>query len=117
MSITCTKFKSFSKGSLIGFANFYLSKSGLEVNGCSVFQKNGHRWIIMPNREYKDRDTGEIKFSPVVKYKDPKLSKLFSKHGVLAIEKWCHEKPSEKQHSNKRQKHELHERADLYGKW
>jgi ribulose-5-phosphate 4-epimerase/fuculose-1-phosphate aldolase len=30
-------------------------------------------------------------------------------------EKWFHEKPSE--HSNKRQKHELHERAKMYGKW
>jgi L-fuculose-phosphate aldolase len=28
-------------------------------------------------------------------------------------EKWFHEKPN----SNKRQKHELHERAELYGKW
>ena len=30
-------------------------------------------------------------------------------------EKWFHEKPSEQ--SNKRQKHELHERAEMYGKW
>ena len=90
MSIECIKFQSVNKGSFVGYADFYIPKTGLEIYGCQLFQKDGKRWINMPAREYTN-EQGEKKYAPYVRYREPNHKELFSEYALKAIEKKCAE--------------------------
>ncbi len=49
--IECIKYKPVNKGSLLGFADLYMTETGLEIFGCGVFQKENRRWVTMPSNE------------------------------------------------------------------
>ena len=94
--IECTKFKSFQKGTLQGFADFYIPKWGVELNGCTLHMKDGKRWINFPSKEFDDN--GEKKFAPLFKFRNKKHWEAFIEEGKRAIEKYCaenHELPSD----------------------
>lgn len=90
MSIECLKFQSVNKGVLVGFADFYLPKSGIEIYGCQLFQKDGRRWINMPSREYTN-DQGEKKYMPYIRFRESSHKDLFNDLALKAIEKKCAE--------------------------
>jgi|SRR5688572_17749329 len=90
MSIECLKFQSVSKGLLVGFADFYIPKTGLEIFGCQLFQKDGKRWINMPSREYTN-DQGEKKYAPYIRYREATHKEMFNKLAIEAIDKKCAE--------------------------
>lgn len=89
MSIECTDFRSYQKGSLQGFANFWVPKMGLEIYGCSLYQKDGRRWINLPSKEYKDKETGEIKYPSVIRFRDKLHYEAFCESAKKAIDEWC----------------------------
>jgi hypothetical protein len=89
MSIECIGFRSFQKGCMQGFASFFLPKMGLEIHGCSVWQKDGRRWVNLPSREYKDKETGETKYSSVIRFRDELYFKAFCDGAKKAIDEWC----------------------------
>ena len=88
MTIECLKYKAVNKGSLLGFADFFVPKMGLEVYGCQLFQKDGRRWIQLPQKEYTD-NAGEKKYLSIVRFRERNINDAFSKACVDAIEKWC----------------------------
>lgn len=90
MTIECLKFQSVNKGSFLGYADLYIPKTGLEIYGCQLFQKDGKRWINMPAREYTN-DQGEKKFAPYIRYREPAHKDLFTEFALKAIEKKCAE--------------------------
>lgn len=90
MSIECLKFQSVNKGSFVGFADFYIPKTGLEIYGCQLFQKDGKRWINMPAREYTN-DAGEKKFASYVRYRENTHKDMFNELALKAIDKKCAE--------------------------
>ena len=63
MTIEILNYKPYQKGSLQGFLDYFDSKTGYEVYGCTVHVKDGKRWLNLPSKEYKDKDTGETKWS------------------------------------------------------
>lgn len=93
MTIECLKFQSQQKGSLIGFADFYIAKTGLEIYNCSVYQKDGRRWVNFPSREYTTPD-GEKKYLPYLRFRDPNHKEKFGELALKAIDKKCAEAPS-----------------------
>jgi len=85
--IECTKFKEYENGFLKGFADFYIDKWGVEINGCSVFEKDGRGWINLPAKEYLN-DAGEKKFAPFLWFRDDKLKKVFDENMLIALNKF-----------------------------
>ena len=85
--IECTKFKEYENGFLKGFADFYIDKWGVEINGCSVFEKDGRGWINLPAKEYLN-DAGEKKFAPFLWFRDDKLKKVFDENMIIALNKF-----------------------------
>lgn len=96
MMIECIKFKSVVKGSLMGYADFYVPKMGIEIYGCSLHRKDGRRWINLPSKEYKN-ELGETKYAPVVRFKEKEHLNLFSEECKKAIDKKCMESPEQNQ--------------------
>lgn len=88
--IECMKYKSVNKGSLLGYADLYLPKVGIEIYGCSLHQKDGRRWVNLPSKEYTDGN-GEKKYAPIVKFPNKFHMDEFAKQAKEAIEKKCAE--------------------------
>lgn len=84
--IECLKYKTINKGSLLGYADLFVPKMGLEIFGCSLHQKDGRRWINLPSREYTD-DKGEKKFFSIIRFRNKTHMEEFSKQAKEAIEK------------------------------
>lgn len=91
MTIECIKFSSHSNGTLIGFADLWIPRMGLEIYGCTLMKKDGKRWLNLPSREYVDRATGEKRFSKVLYFRGKEHSRLFGEAAKKAIDKWCAE--------------------------
>ena len=90
MSVECMRYKSVNKGSLLGYADLFVPKTGLEIYGCTLHQKEGRRWINFPSREYSD-ETGEKKYAPIVRFREKAHMEGFTKVAKEAIEKKCAE--------------------------
>lgn len=90
MTIECMKFKSVNKGYLVGFADLYLPKWGLEIFGCALYLKDSRRWISFPSKEYIDAD-GSQKYAPIIRFRNKTHMETFSRLAIEAIEKKCAE--------------------------
>lgn len=88
--IECTKFKTFQKGSFQGFADLLVPSWGIEIKGCSLYMKEGRRWVSMPSKEFTNAE-GEKKYAPIVKFHDKNHMDAFSEQAKQAIDKWCSE--------------------------
>lgn len=107
MSIECLKFSSHESGSLRGFANFRLAKMGVEIFGCGVFMKNGKRWVSLPNREYKDAETGETKYMGIIRFIEKAHLDAFCKAALKAVDDWCEKEATETQAADSGQGEEV----------
>ena len=86
--VKCLRFKSYQKGSLLGFADFRIENLGIDVFGCNVYQKDGRRWINLPSKEFVNENQ-EKKYSPIVKMIEPEKMKEFTKEANRAIDEVC----------------------------
>jgi len=90
--IECTRFKSFEKGYLQGFADFYIDKWGVEIQGCALYMKEGRRWLNLPGNEYMNKE-GEKKYAPFLRFREKEHWNAFMESAKAAIDKWCAENP------------------------
>ncbi len=88
MTIECINYRPVNKGALLGFADFYIPKMGLEIFNCSLFQKDGRRWLSFPAKEHVDKE-GAKKYTPLVRFRNKDHMEAFNKAANEAIEKWC----------------------------
>ena len=70
MTIEILNFKPYEKGSLKGFLDYYDSETGYEIFGCTVHSKDNKQWLNLPSKEYKDKNTGETKYSYSLRIRD-----------------------------------------------
>ncbi len=91
--IECIRFKSVAKGSLLGFADIFIPKWGIEIFGISLHMKDGKRWVNFPSKEIKTE--GETKYFPHLRFREKLHMEEFSKRVKEAIEKHCGEMPQE----------------------
>lgn len=84
--IECLKYKPVNKGTLLGYADLFVPKMGIEIFGCSLHQKDGRRWINLPSREYTD-NKGEKKFFSIIRFPNKAHMEEFSKQAKEAIER------------------------------
>lgn len=87
MTVECMEFKSHNNGNLLGFANFWIPKMGMEIYGCSLHQKGDQRWVNLPSREYKDKE-GMTKYMPVIRFRDKEHYNAFIDACKRAIDEW-----------------------------
>lgn len=97
MTVECIKFRPFASGSLQGFADLFLPRVGVEIYGCTIHMKDGKRWVNLPSKEYKDKDTGETKYSSVVRFPNKDHYTQFQQLAKDAVDKWCQENGVEAQ--------------------
>ena len=97
MSVECMNYKPVNKGSLLGYADLFVPKTGLEIYGCSLHQKEGRRWVNFPSKEYTDSKTGEKKYASIVRFREKAHMEAFIKVAKEAIEKKCAEQNSQYQ--------------------
>lgn len=88
--IECLKYKPINKGTLLGYADLFAPKMGLEIFGVALHQKDGRRWVNMPSREYVD-DKGEKKFISVIRFPNKVHMEEFTRQAKEAIEKVMHQ--------------------------
>jgi len=88
--IECLGFRSHNSGILQGFAKLHVPAWGVEIDGCKVFQKEGQRWLKLPDREYKNAE-GETKWAPTVRFVEKRHQDLFSTAALKAVDEWCAE--------------------------
>lgn len=86
--IECTKFTSFQKNTLLGYADFFIPKMGLEIFGCQLHQKNGRRWVNLPSKEFTT-PAGEKAYAPIVRFKEKEHQIRFGDEALKAIDTFC----------------------------
>lgn len=84
MTITCIKYNPYAKGSLLGFADIFVPKWGVEIYGLTFHEKEGKRWINFPSREY-EKD-GEKKHASYFRFPESSHYNLFCEKVKEAIE-------------------------------
>lgn len=88
--IECTRFKSYQKGHLQGFAVLYIEKWGVEIQGFTLWMKDGRRWVNLPTAKYIDKD-GNEKNRHFFYFKKKEHWNAFCEEAKKAIDKWCDE--------------------------
>lgn len=94
MTIECMEFRKHIKGNLLGFLNIYVPKMGIEIFGCSLWQKDGRRWINLPSREYQDNE-GNTKYMPSIRFREKSHYNGFIKAAKDALDIWCRDNPDQ----------------------
>jgi hypothetical protein len=95
MDLICTKYKSYKSGSLQGYFDITFVDTGLQIFGCSLFMKNGKRWVSFPSKEYIN-SSGETKYQPYVKYNTLDIQSIFQNAALKAIDQFCKEQENAK---------------------
>ena len=90
--IECVRFHEHRNGHLLGFAELYIPKWQVSINGVKLFQKGSSRWAQVPGTPYTDAD-GESKYNPTIRFKDPKMFENFKQAAVKAIDEWIKANP------------------------
>jgi len=78
-------FRKFEKNTLRGFARIRLEPTGIIIDGVTVHEKGGRRWIGLPAKPYQDED-GNQKWSPIVRIEPRKQWENFQAQALKALE-------------------------------
>lgn len=84
--IECVLYKELNKGTLKGIADIFVSNWKLNIFGVTVHEKDGAKWISFPSRPYVDKESGEKKFAPTMRFTERAHFNDFTKAVINAIE-------------------------------
>lgn len=89
--IKILKYTQLDKGSVVGSLDLQMMKwGGFIVYGCTLFQKNGHKWIGFPSKKV-EVPGGEVRYLPHNRFEDRKVQDQFSVAVIAALDKWISE--------------------------
>jgi hypothetical protein len=94
MDIKCIRYRPASVGAFRGFADFAINDLAIEIFGCTVYHKDGKRWINLPVRSYKN-DKGEEKYAPVVRFVEQTSFRTFCENAKIALDEYEENKKEE----------------------
>lgn len=86
--ITIVDWRPLNSGCLRGFISLELP-GGFTIHGFKLFEKNGNRWINLPERQYTK--TGPPKYSPVVEIPDRRIAHQFEQDVLQALDLYLKE--------------------------
>jgi hypothetical protein len=84
-SIECIRYTPINKNHCLGIATIFVPKWGVEINGITLLQKDGRRWISFPSKQY-EKD-GEKKYMPYFRFPNADHYNLFCQAVKEAIER------------------------------
>lgn len=87
MAIEITSFKPMQKGSLRGFITFRMTNIGLELNGATLNEKDGKRWIGLPAKPFTKQD-GSTGWQPLVAFYDRGMENKFRSAALKALDEY-----------------------------
>ena len=79
-----SNFRPITKGALRGFFTLTLP-SGMVLHDCSLFEKDGKRWISPPSQKFTGKD-GKTGYKPLVEFADRNTADNFRRQVLQAIE-------------------------------
>lgn len=80
-------YKAIGKGCLLGKFDILIQEWGaMQIVDCTVFQKDGKRWISMPGREFQSKD-GQKKHFNLVKF-SPEVFKKLETAALAQLDKY-----------------------------
>jgi hypothetical protein len=82
--IEILRYKPINKGAMLGFFDCYIEKFGLEIFGCSLYEKDGRRWVNFPAKPYEEE--GQKKFSPDLRFRRREHAEAFSEACKKALD-------------------------------
>lgn len=86
--IKIIKYTLLEKPSLLGLIDIQMVKwGGFIIHGCSVFQKNGHRWISFPSKKI-EVPGGEVRYLPHNRFEDRAMQDRFSQAVLDSLDAW-----------------------------
>jgi len=85
MNLELIKYKAYKSGSLEGFADFRLTDVCLEIYGAMLFEKDGKRWILLPQKEYRKKNGGRA-WQTLLKFTDAEAYHDFQKSALKQLE-------------------------------
>ena len=92
-------YKSIMKGCLLGKFDIVIPEWGaLTIHECTVFQKEGKRWIALPSKEYQAKD-GQKKHYGLIKF-DMKVFEKLQAAALSLLEKLMAAPPPSKTQEN-----------------
>jgi hypothetical protein len=74
---------------MIGYIDVHIQPGDFVVRGLAVFLNGDRLWINLPNRSYKDPDTRETKWSPIVAIDEKENFLSFMKNARDAFREYC----------------------------
>jgi hypothetical protein len=83
--ITVSNARKINKGALIGFFDVQLP-SGMKLNGCTLLEKDGKRWVGLPSREWIKPD-GSKSYAPIVEIPDRDARQKFNSVVLPLVER------------------------------
>lgn len=87
MSIECLDYRPVNKNSVLGYFDIRLTKQHLEIYDCVLLQKDGKRWVSMPNKPHTDAQ-GNKRYLPVVRVYEKDLQRPFMEAIKKAIDEF-----------------------------
>ena len=82
--ITIIDYKPINQGALVAVFACRINATSMVLHGCKLFEKEGRRWIALPQSQY-EKD-GQTKYFPVVEIEDKELRKRFQRSGLEALD-------------------------------
>ena len=77
-------FKKFTRGALCGSVDVLLPQIGLKILSVGLFEKDGKRWLKLPQREFESG--GERKFSSSIEFDSKETNERFQRPALAALD-------------------------------
>lgn len=87
--IKCVRYTPVNKSTCLGVATIFVPKWGIELNGITLHQKEGKRWINFPARMQEDGT--EKKYYPYFRFKEKTHKEMFCELIKKAIDTYVEE--------------------------
>lgn len=84
-TIEVIKIKEAPRGTFLAFVDLFVPKMGLEIYGCSLFEKDGVKSLALPSKEYTNAE-GQKKFASVIRFREKAHVDAFNATALKAIE-------------------------------
>jgi hypothetical protein len=87
--IEIERFKRLDRGHLVGVADIIIPEWRLKIQGVGIFNKNGAKWVNLPQKTYQGTDGG-TKYADTLQWTDNAVASRFRDAVLEALEQAGH---------------------------
>lgn len=82
-----------NKGSLLATCSVHIKPWKLMLHDVKIFEKGANRWVAMPSKEFKNENTGEIKYTELMVWDTDSVKNSFRNQVMAAVDKFMASNP------------------------